>query len=109
MISCIIIASAPYGSITKFIFHNVLENLQALKVARNKAQQTARRCSNDYWLHLSDIIQQASLNDNIRNVYVGIKQTTGKLTKKIGKLTTEKGKQMERCAEHYLELYSRTA
>ena len=29
-------------------------NLQALRVAYNKVQQAARRCSNDYWLQLSD-------------------------------------------------------
>ena len=58
-------------------------NLQALRAARSKAQQTARRCANDYWLQLSDNIQLASDSGNIRGMYEGIKQATGKPTKKL--------------------------
>ena len=90
------------------------KNLQALRAARSKAQQTARRCANDYWLQLSDNIQQASDSGNIRGMYEGIKQATGKLTKKTaplksktGEVITDRDKQMGRWVEHYLEIYSR--
>ena len=33
------------------------KNLQALRAACQKAQQTARRCANDYWLQLSECIE----------------------------------------------------
>ena len=89
-------------------------NLQALRAARSKAQQTARRCANDYWLQLSDNIQQASDSGNIRGMYEGIKQATGKPTKKTaplksktGEVITDRDKQMGRWVEHYLELYAR--
>ena len=52
------------------------KNLQALRVARSKAQQTARRCANNYWLQRSESIQQASDTGNIRGIYEGIKQAT---------------------------------
>ncbi|XP_038074903.1 uncharacterized protein LOC119742800 [Patiria miniata] len=35
-------------------------NLEALRKARGKAQQTARHCANNYWLKLSSSIQAAS-------------------------------------------------
>ena len=89
-------------------------NLQALRAARSKAQQTAQRCANDYWLQLSDNIQQASDSGNIRGMYEGIKQATGKPTKKTaplksktGEVITDRDKQMGRWVEHYLELYAR--
>ena len=89
-------------------------NLQALRAARSKAQQTARRCANDYWLQLSDNIQLASDSGNIRGMYEGIKQATGKPTKKTaplksktGEVITDRDKQMGRWVEHYLELYAR--
>ena len=90
------------------------KNLRALRAARSKAQQTARRCANDYWLQLSDNIQQASDSGNIRGMYEGIKQATGKslkktapLKSKTGEIITDRDKQMSRWVEHYLELYSR--
>ena len=58
------------------------QNHQALKAARSLAQQTARRCDNDYWLRLSSSIQMASWSGNIRLMYEGIKQATGKPTKR---------------------------
>lgn len=37
------------------------QNLQTLKAARNRAQQTARRCAYpSYWLQLADTFQRAS-------------------------------------------------
>ena len=89
-------------------------NLQALRAARSKAQQTARRCANDYWLQLSDNIQLASDSGNIRGMYEDIKQASGKPTKKTaplksktGEVITDRDKQMGRWVEHYLELYAR--
>ncbi|KAL8607763.1 hypothetical protein ACOMHN_039436 [Nucella lapillus] len=38
------------------------KSLQALRAARSKVQQTARRCANEYWLQLSDDIQNRSCN-----------------------------------------------
>ena len=89
-------------------------NLQTLRSTRNKAQQVARRCANDYWAKLSDNIQAASDTGNIRKMYEGIKQATGvsirttaPLKSKSGETITDRAKQMSRWVEHYLELYSR--
>ena len=41
-------------------------NLQFLRVARSKVQQTARRCSNHYWLQLCSQIQIAVDTGNIK-------------------------------------------
>ena len=53
------------------------ETKQALKAARSQVQQTARRCANEYWIHLSEEIQLASLTGNIRGMYEGIKKAFG--------------------------------
>ncbi|KAI8519266.1 hypothetical protein Bbelb_025230 [Branchiostoma belcheri] len=89
------------------------QNLQALKAARHEAQQTSRRCENNYWAQLSERIQVASDIGNIRKMYEGIKQATGKSIKKCaplkaktGETIIDKEKQMSRWVEHYLELYS---
>lgn len=92
------------------------QNLQALKASRSKAQQTARCCSYDYLFQLSKNIQEASNTGNIRKMYEGIKQATGKSTKKpasieskTGEVITDRAKQMERWVEHYLDVYMRNA
>ena len=41
-------------------------NLQTLRIAMSKAQQTARRCANEYWTELSENIQCAAKTGNIR-------------------------------------------
>ena len=88
--------------------------LQALQTARSKAQKTARRCANDYWLQLCEDIQTAADKGNIRGVYDGIKkatcpilQKTAPLKSTTGETIKDKGKQMERWVEHYTNLYSR--
>ena len=43
-------------------------NLQILRTARSKAQQTARRCGNEYWTELSENIQSAAITGNIRGM-----------------------------------------
>ena len=53
------------------------QNLQALRTARNRVQQTARRCANEYWVQLSEDIQLAAITGNIRGMYDGIKKATG--------------------------------
>ena len=85
----------------------------ALRAARNKAQQTARRCANDYWLNLCHKIQSAADMGNARGMYDGIKTATGPtatktapLKSKTGEIITDQGKQLERWVEHYLELYA---
>lgn len=85
----------------------------ALRAARSKCQQTARRCANDYWTRLSKRIQLAADTGNTGSMYAGIKEATGPsatkcvpLKAKTGEPITDQQKQMERWVEHYLELYS---
>ena len=87
--------------------------LQALRSARNKAQQTARHCANTYWLNLCSSIQAAADTGNAREMYEGIKKATGPTTSKTaplksktGEVITDQEKQMQRWTEHYLELYA---
>ena len=88
-------------------------NLDVLREARSKAQQMARRCANNYWLELSSNIQAASDTGDIQGMYEGIKLATGPSIKKTaplksksGEVITDRSKQMERWAEHYMELYA---
>ena len=89
-------------------------NLQILRAARSKVQQTARRCANEYWTQLSQDIQTAAISGNIRGMYYGIKKALGPTQSKTapfkspsGAIITDKGQQMERWVEHYSDLYSR--
>ena len=43
-------------------------NLQILRIARSKAQQTNQRCTNEYWAELSENIQYAAIMGNIRGM-----------------------------------------
>ena len=85
----------------------------ALRAARSKCQQTARRCVNDYWLQLSRRIQSAADTGNTGSMYAGIKEATGPcatksvpLKTKTGEPITDQRQQMARWVEHYLELYA---
>ena len=89
-------------------------SLQALRAARNKVQQTTRRCANEYWQQLSDDIQTAVVTGNIRGMYEGIKKAVGPIQSKTaplksssGEEITDKGQEMERWLGHYSQLYSR--
>ena len=89
-------------------------NLQILRAARSKVQQTARRCANEYWTQLSQDIQTAAITGNIRGMYDGIKKALGPTQSKTaslksssGEIITDKGQQMERWVEHYSDLYFR--
>ncbi|KAL8607443.1 hypothetical protein ACOMHN_004417 [Nucella lapillus] len=89
------------------------KSLQALRAARSKVQQTARRCASENWQQLSDDTQTAAVTGNIRLMYEGIKKALGPTQSKttplkssIGEVITDKGQQMERWVEHNLELYS---
>ena len=89
-------------------------NLQILRIARSKAQQTAGRCSNEYWTELSEHIQSAAITGNIRGMYDGIKKALGPTLNKTaplrsstGEIITDKGHQLERWVEHYSDIYSR--
>ena len=89
-------------------------NLQILRSARSKVQRTARLCANDYWTELSQTIQTAAANGNIRGMYDGIKTAMGPTQNKTaplksttGEVITNQAQQMHRWVEHYSELYSR--
>ncbi|KAL8582795.1 hypothetical protein ACOMHN_061118 [Nucella lapillus] len=45
------------------------KSLQALRAARSKVQQIARRCPNEYWQQLRDDIQTTAVTGNIRGMY----------------------------------------
>ena len=61
-------------------------NLQILRIARSKAQQTAGRCSNEYWTELSEHIQSTAIMGNIRGMYNGIKKALGPTLNKTAPL-----------------------
>ena len=89
-------------------------NLQILRIARCKAQQTARRCANEYWTELSENIQSAAITGNIRGMYDGIKKTLGPTLNKTAPLRssareviTDRGHKLERWVDHYFDIYSR--
>ncbi|KAK2555651.1 Craniofacial development protein 2 [Acropora cervicornis] len=81
----------------------------ALKAARSKAQQTARRCANKYWHTLCAKIQSAADCGYTRGMYEGIKAATGPtsvktapLKSKAGETITEQSQQLQRWVEHYI-------
>ena len=81
----------------------------ALRVAKSKAQQTARRCANVYWQNLCAKIQSAADCSYAKGVYEGIKTATGpvsvktaSLKAKSGEVITDQSKQLQR----WVELYS---
>jgi hypothetical protein len=87
--------------------------LEALKSAKRRAQQAARHCANAYWLSLCASMQEAADTGNIRGLYEGIKKATGPtvvksapLKSKTGEIITDRGKQLERWVEHYVDLYA---
>ena len=90
------------------------ENLRKLRQARNETQRRVRQCAYDYWVELSQRIENASATGNIRAMYEGIKVATGPsqtksapLKSSSGEIIVDKGKQMDRWKEHYSELYSK--
>ena len=89
-------------------------NLQNLRIARSKAQQTARRCANEYWTELRENVQSAAITENIRGMYDGIKQALGPTLNKTapfrsstGEVIMGRGHQLERWMEHYSDIYPR--
>ena len=90
------------------------KNLQILRIARSKAQQTARRCANGYWTELNEDIQSAAITGNIRGVYHGIKKALGPTPNKTaplrsskGEVISDRGHQLGRWVEHYFYIYPR--
>ena len=80
-----------------------LQNVLALKDARNKIQQTTRRCAIKFWVELSQNIQLAANTENIRGIYDGIKKAVGPVQRKTpslksstGLILTEKNKKIDR-------------
>ena len=107
------IIEAKRAALTEYKRSPSEKNLQILRAARSKVKHTARRCANDYWTELSETIQTAAINGNIRGMYEGIKTAMGPTQNKTaplksttGEVITDKGQQMERWVEHYSELYS---
>ena len=89
------------------------ENKLAYKTSRSEAQRLSRQCANDYFTKLSDKIQRASDNGNIRKMYEGIKKVVGKevkkpapLKSKSGVLLYDKDQKLDRLVEHYTDLYA---
>ena len=89
-------------------------NLQILRIARSKAQQTARRCANEHWTELSENTQSAAITENIRGMYDGIKKALGPTLNKTaplrsstGEVITDRGHQLERWVEHCSDIYPR--
>ncbi|XP_068724161.1 uncharacterized protein [Montipora capricornis] len=85
----------------------------ALRAARSKAQQTARRCANEYWQNLCPKFQLAADCGHAKGMYEGIKAATvptsvktAPLKPKTGEVITNQSRQVQRWVEHYLELYS---
>ena len=90
------------------------KTLATYREARNNAKRISRKCANDYWLRLCGDIQAAADSGNTRAMYEGMKKAFGPSVNKIaplkstsGEIIKDRGKQMERWAEHYQELYSR--
>ena len=89
-------------------------NLQILRIARSKAQQTAWRSTNGYWTEPNENIQSAAITGIIRGMYDGITKTlrptlnkTAPLRSSSGEVITVRGHQLERWVEHYSDIYSR--
>lgn len=62
------VINAKRGALVRFSLDPSQQYLRVLKAARDKDQQTTRRCTSDYWLHLSSSIQLASINGNTTNM-----------------------------------------
>ena len=87
------------------------KNLQILRIARSKAQQTARRYANEYWTELCQNNQSATITGNIRGMYDDIKKALGPTLNKTAPLRsstaeviTDRGHQLERWLEHCVTL-----
>ena len=85
------------------------KNLHILRAARNKAQQTARRCAIEYWTQLSEHIKTAAATGNISGMYGGsmralgpVQNKTAPLKSYTGEIITDRDQQMERWVEHNL-------
>ena len=108
------VTDAQLAALAEYKHTHSERNLQILRTARSKAQQTARRCANDYWTELSENIQSAPITGNIRGMYDGIKKALGPTLNKTaplrstaGEVLTDRGHQLERWVEHYSDIYSR--
>lgn len=86
-----LVTDAKHNTLVKYKSDPSQQNHQALKATHSLAQQTARCCTNDYWLQVSGSIQVASWSGNIEGMYEGIKQATGTLTKKSVLLKSKTG------------------
>ena len=106
--------NAKRSALIEYKIQSSETTLAAYREARNSANRVARKCANDYWLKLCSDIQISAECGNICAMCEGIKKAFGPSAIKIaplkstsGDIITDQGKQMERWAEHYQELYSR--
>ena len=106
--------TAKIAALVKYKRDPSEKSLAALRKARNDAQQIARCYTNEYWLNLCQDIQLSADCGNISAMYDSMKKVFGPSTTKTTPLKsttrdiiTDQGKQMERWAKHYQELYSR--
>ena len=93
-----------------------MRNLQILRIARSKAQQTAWSFAKEYWTELSENIQSVAITGNFRGMYDGIKKALGPTLNKTaplrsstGDVITDRRQQLERWVEHYSDLHSRVS
>lgn len=77
------------------------KNLQIIRAARNKAQQTARRSANEYWVHLSE-----EMYDGINKALGPVQGKTAPLKYSTGEAITDKSQHMERWLEHYTPTFT---
>ena len=89
------------------------KTLSNYRKARNLAKATSRHCANNYWSTISKSIQRASDCGNVATMSEGIKKAFGPQISKSapirsssGETLKDRGKQLERWAEHFQKLYS---
>ena len=106
--------TAKRGALLSYKKEPSEKTLAAPRKARSDVQRISRRCANDYWLNLCQSIQLSADCGIIRAMYEGMKRAfspsatkTAPLKSASGTIITDLGKQIERWAEHYQELYSR--
>ena len=82
-------------------------NLQILRIARIKAQQASRRCTNEYWTEHPVHRRNGKYQGSVRRHQEGTRtylNKTAPLRSSSGEAITDKGHQLEEWMEHYSDL-----
>ena len=110
MVTSVIVAK--WNALTDYRCLPNEKSLYVLRNARNKVQQTARCCTNGYWLELCKNILNAAVSGDIKEMYDVIKKALGTTQSKVaylksatGEVINDRAKQMKCWIEHYSELY----